>query len=751
MHLPLLSKPWLLWPALLLLACGDPGAVGAPPAHSTAAEPIASGAQGSSSTAPSSSVQAPAASAEPAWRLAVRMERHREAKRLIDELPDAQKNQPPMRFLRARLAAKLGDFAGVRSLLDGVELPMFQDEIVRLRAEAALEVGPYGEALAFYERSGKPRDLVKASRAALKASDPARALALADRALNESQRLKRVSDERVAHASRSQILVGQGKVDQALTDLKWLATRFPASAEGRVARKALEEHGKPYTDKEKRAVIDALLDAGAGKDAQEAIEKWGASFSRAELAHRRAEALYKLRSYAKAAEAFMAASRLESGRTAEQLHYAARSFARTKKEDEAIKLYRQVIKRFARGPWAERASYQLAQLFQSQGRFDEAVDAFTSYLARFGEGANRDDAEYALGLALLSSKKPDKARTVLGKLAGRAKQREWGFLRQLEGVAAMRAGQLEDAKQIFTQVAALQPLTWGAATSRARLAQLSAPLPPLVTPAPVRSSIPLDPTLLPKAAELIALGLDAEAEAHIAENEAAASAPYVGRETEALCAMYGQLSRAKRRYKVGSAAVSFEALMRAPSAADRWSWECLYPAPYRERIVELEAEYKLGPGLVHSLMRQESAFDPEVRSPVGAEGLMQVMPSTAEQIAREAKLESFRMDEVQSPELNIRMGAFYIAKMLRTFDGSLPLAIAGYNAGPTAVSRWVETAKELDADLFVARIPYEETRNYTMRVMGNVARYQWLAGGDAAVQEVSLELPRAARAGDDDY
>jgi len=89
--------------------------------------------------------------------------------------------------------------------------------------------------------------------------------------------------------------------------------------------------------------------------------------------------------------------------------------------------------------------------------------------------------------------------------------------------------------------------------------------------------------------------------------------------------------------------------------------------------------------------------------------------------------------------------------MLRTFDGSVPLAVASYNAGPTAVSRWVETAKELDADLFVARIPYEETRNYTMRVMGNLARYQWLAGGDAAVQALALELPRAARAGDDDY
>ena len=150
-------------------------------------------------------------------------------------------------------------------------------------------------------------------------------------------------------------------------------------------------------------------------------------------------------------------------------------------------------------------------------------------------------------------------------------------------------------------------------------------------------------------------------------------------------------------------------------------------------------------------MRQESAFDPEIRSPVGAAGLMQLMPSTAEQAAKETKLADFQPDEITAPDVNLTLGTFYIAKMLKTFDGSLPLAVASYNAGPTAVSRWVETAKELDADLFVARIPYEETRTYVMRVMGNLSRYQWLSGGEAAVQQPALELPRAARATDADY
>lgn len=753
MQTKVVSKLWLTLLVTAAPGCHEPSGVGAPPAHSTAEEvptDVASAAQ-ADPTAPVPISKLPAETGEPGWRRAVRLERYREARDLLEALPDAEKGKPEMKFLRARVAARLKEYKSVRSILEGVSLPMFDDELTRLRAEAAAEVGPYAEALAYYERSGRPRDLVKAALAAQKSGEPKRAVTLADRALTEAQRLKRTTDERVAHGARSQILVEQKKTDQALGDLKWLATHAPTSSEGRFARKTIEANGTTLTDKEKRAVIDALLDAGAGKEATEAIDKWGKSFSRAELLHRRAEAYFKSRSYKKAADAFTAASKVESGRTAEQLYYAARSLARSKKEEEALKLYREVMKRFHKGLWVERSAYQLAQLLQNQGKFQEAAEAFTSFLAKFSDTSNRDDAEYALALAHLSSKEPAKAKTVLGRLASRAKRTEWGFLRELEGVAALRAGQTDEAQRIFVEVATEQPLTWGALMARARLAKMSANLPPLVTVSPDRPTTPLPLAMPAKAAQLMALGLDADAESHIAENEATASAAYSGRETEALCGMYGKLSRAKRRYKVGAAAVSFESLMRAPSASDRWSWECLYPAPYQQRVSELETEYAISKGLLHSLMRQESAFDPDARSPVGAEGLMQLMPSTAEQAAKEAKLDDFRPDDVGAPETNIKLGAFYISKLLRTFDGSIPLAVASYNAGPGAVSRWVETAKELEADLFVARIPYEETRTYVQRVMGNLARYQWLSGGETAVAAAPLELPRAANATEDDY
>jgi soluble lytic murein transglycosylase len=159
----------------------------------------------------------------------------------------------------------------------------------------------------------------------------------------------------------------------------------------------------------------------------------------------------------------------------------------------------------------------------------------------------------------------------------------------------------------------------------------------------------------------------------------------------------------------------------------------------------LEEQHDLPRGLVHAVMRQESAFDPAIVSPANAVGLMQLMPATAKQAAGELSL-PFDEADLTRPDVNLRLGAFYIAKLLRMFGENVALAAAAYNAGPRAVSHWLESSSDDDLDLWVARIPFEETRTYVARVMQNLARYQWLEGGDAAVTEVALALPRGVHA-----
>jgi soluble lytic murein transglycosylase len=97
------------------------------------------------------------------------------------------------------------------------------------------------------------------------------------------------------------------------------------------------------------------------------------------------------------------------------------------------------------------------------------------------------------------------------------------------------------------------------------------------------------------------------------------------------------------------------------------------------------------------------------------------------------------------------LGARYLRKLLDWFAGNLALAAAGYNAGPSAVERWITNSPGLELDLFVARIPYEETRAYVERVVGNHARYRYLAGGESAVPKVALSLPTVDLTGQELY
>jgi soluble lytic murein transglycosylase len=127
---------------------------------------------------------------------------------------------------------------------------------------------------------------------------------------------------------------------------------------------------------------------------------------------------------------------------------------------------------------------------------------------------------------------------------------------------------------------------------------------------------------------------------------------------------------------------------------------------------------------------------------------MQVMPQTARRVAAESKLDGTHPTQ---PKTNIFLGAFYLAKLLRNFQGRVPIAVAAYNAGPRAVSHWLTPNNPQQLDLWVARIPYKETRDYAARVMTNFARYQWMNGGLSAVTPPTLAMPKTFDIGKDAY
>ena len=153
-------------------------------------------------------------------------------------------------------------------------------------------------------------------------------------------------------------------------------------------------------------------------------------------------------------------------------------------------------------------------------------------------------------------------------------------------------------------------------------------------------------------------------------------------------------------------------------------WEYAYPLSFFDIISQYTADSPLNPFFVQALMMAESAFDPKAMSPVGALGLMQLMPTTGERLAAGLGMEVPSSDQYLRPEINILLGTTYLKQLLELFDHQLPPVIASYNAGEQRVKEWWKDAYRDDPAAFIAMIPYQETQNYVQKVLWYYQEYQ---------------------------
>jgi soluble lytic murein transglycosylase len=149
-----------------------------------------------------------------------------------------------------------------------------------------------------------------------------------------------------------------------------------------------------------------------------------------------------------------------------------------------------------------------------------------------------------------------------------------------------------------------------------------------------------------------------------------------------------------------------------------------FPTYHRSRVVKEANRRKIDPAVIFAIIRQESAFNKDALSPVGAQGLMQIMPKTGAYIAKTLKEPSPTKTTLFNPETNVRYGAFYFRQMLHKFDNNFVLAAAAYNAGPHRVRRWLPKSNPVAADIWIEMIPFDETRNYVKAVLTYALIYQ---------------------------
>ena len=145
----------------------------------------------------------------------------------------------------------------------------------------------------------------------------------------------------------------------------------------------------------------------------------------------------------------------------------------------------------------------------------------------------------------------------------------------------------------------------------------------------------------------------------------------------------------------------------------------LFPIKFQEEISDACDAFEVDEEVVYSMINVESRFKEEIMSSKGAVGLMQIMPSTGEYLAKEAGIEEY---DLSNPQDNILLGTFYISMLMQRF-GDLNTALASYNAGPTNVSNWLKDEKYSDDGKTLKYIPFKETRNYIEKINKNIKYY----------------------------
>jgi soluble lytic murein transglycosylase len=214
----------------------------------------------------------------------------------------------------------------------------------------------------------------------------------------------------------------------------------------------------------------------------------------------------------------------------------------------------------------------------------------------------------------------------------------------------------------------------------------------------------------------------------------------------------GAVGTAEDALVMGHALHTVSEFGAAHGLAARWLWgqvytarkpealALMYPRAYQQTVEASAAQVGLDPFLAWAIMRRESGFRPEVVSSADARGLMQIIPPTAKAIAIELKAPTPAPDDLYAPEINVRFGTWYLSALIDRM-GHPALCAASYNAGPSAVSKWMAQRGSLPLDEWIEEIPYKETRGYVKQVMADYVMYQQLYGGADENSRVLLSLP----------
>ena len=381
--------------------------------------------------------------------------------------------------------------------------------------------------------------------------------------------------------------------------------------------------------------------------------------------------------------------------------------------DQALQVYKKVLKKFRRDPLVKKAVWRIGWIAYQSGQYEKATKVFSSYADYKIKGSDRRRFLYWMG-------------------------------RSVENL-----GQVAQARDIYENVCQTLRRTYYCQMARERLEKLDPVLQTTAqvddSPLPLSRSVAVEPVLpstksssphffdphYRAAKELMIIGFYQEAagELDLLTRRYAADRGVL-LDLADLLYRAGDYHRSLRILRMYFSDV----LEHGSETVPVTFWRQAFPLEIIELIRKQSPPGAADPYVVAAIMREESAFDAKAISSVGALGLMQIMPLTGEWVSRQLGHRSFKSTDLMDPQLNIRLGSWYLGYLAQQFKGNLILTVASYNAGPEAVTRWTRMglpqAETLDE--FIESIPFSETRAFTKRVVRTYTEYLHMAGLDPA-------------------
>ncbi|MBT6147670.1 MAG: transglycosylase SLT domain-containing protein, partial [Gemmatimonadetes bacterium] len=392
---------------------------------------------------------------------------------------------------------------------------------------------------------------------------------------------------------------------------------------------------------------------------------------------------------------------------------------------KAAEAYAAFARMYPQHELADDALWQAAKAAERRDRFALAGEIYTTLASGYAASEYAEEASWGKGFSLYCQLQYEEALREFHLVAEQARQPHiidqslfW------EGKSALHLGHKDEAEVLFAKAASGFPRSYYAS----RAVSMGYGKPELARRRPVLRA-PLAASDLDlrhvegedhvrRALALGDLGLAAaaEKELRLAEhlNAGDAESLLILRDSYDLLGLHDRAL-----------------LLSTRSARQDDDIRRLYPSYYWDEVTRAAQDASVDPYLVLSVIRQESYFNEDALSHAGAMGLMQIMPQTGRKLAQSLGVRSYEQNLLFDPSVSILLGSRFLADQVRSFTpGShglqYPLGLAAYNAGPRVARRWLERFPIGDADAFVERIPYKETRLYVKKVLKNFTIYKTL-------------------------